>query len=107
MVMNCSHTHTHTHTLSLRVVVDGGGAKVHSPPKFENPDTAFDNPDQMNEQEELEKEQDVRTRLLHGAHHPAIVNVLIMVNWHVFTSMFLLKCTRTTLFHNAPSLLNI
>ncbi|CAI8002857.1 hypothetical protein GBAR_LOCUS3499 [Geodia barretti] len=40
-----------------RVVVDGGGAKVHSPPKFENPDTAFDNPDQMNEQEELEKEQ--------------------------------------------------
>ena len=55
--------------------MDGGGAKVHSPPKFENPDTAFDNPDQMNEQEELEKEQDVRTRLLHGAHHPAIVNM--------------------------------
>ena len=32
-------------------------AKIRSPPKFENPDRAFDNQDQMNEQEELEKEQ--------------------------------------------------
>ena len=34
--------------------------KIRSPPKFENPDRAFDNQDQMNEQEELEKEQEVR-----------------------------------------------
>jgi hypothetical protein len=44
-----------------RVVVDGdfeGGAKIHSPPKFENPDRAFDDQDQLSEQEELEKEQE-------------------------------------------------
>ena len=62
--LSYTHTlsHTHTHSLTPHRVEEDAEMKVEdkrirSPPKFENPDQAFDEGDKFKEEEELEREQ--------------------------------------------------